>query len=114
MEPSSTTTLGSRSGASLADWMVMPVTVVAPTRGLTAKPEGLTGAGVRLSKLRYLVGLPSMTLATPSDPGLFDDEAKTGSPGWVTSFGAPVPRSSTSATCMQQPLAVVVSTTVHR
>jgi hypothetical protein len=59
----------------------MPVTRVAPTFGETTKPEGLMGSGLRLSKFRYLVGLPSIALATPSEPGLFEDEAMRGSPG---------------------------------
>jgi len=30
------------------------------------------------------VGFPSIAFATPSDPGLFAEEAITGSPGWAT------------------------------
>ena len=62
----------------------MPVTTVRPMEGETSKPEGLPP--VRVSKFRYFVGLPSMALATASEPGLLAEEATIGSPGWVTSF----------------------------
>src|SRR5205809_8101133 len=104
--------------ASLADCIEMPVTSVRPTEGLTANPDGenpLTAPSRPLSKFRYFVVLLSMALATPSEPGLLGDEAKMGSPGCVTSVGKVVPRSSTSAICMQQPLGVVrVALTVQR
>ena len=46
------------------------------------------GALVPESKFKYFVGLPSIALATPSDPGLLADEAIIGSPGCVTSLCA--------------------------
>src|SRR5438128_10279949 len=78
-EPSRTTVLGSRCGASLADSMLMPMTVVAPMDGVTAKPEGL--ASFAESKFKYLACVLSIALATPSEPGLLDEEAKMWSPG---------------------------------
>jgi len=44
-------------------------------------PDGLL---LLQSRFNYFVGLPSMALATPSDPGLFADDAINGSPGWAT------------------------------
>src|SRR6187431_2716245 len=105
--------LGSRSGASLADVTVTPVTRLAPIEGCTANPVGVL-AGVRWSKFRYFACVLSMALATPSEPGLLEEEATMGSPGWVTSGGRVPPNNSTSATCMQQPLGVWTSSTVHR
>src|SRR3954469_10574132 len=81
LEPARSTVFGSRSCSSFADWMRIPVTHVTPTEGLTMKPEGLMGSGRRESKFRYLVVLPSIALATPSEPGPFDDDAMIGSPG---------------------------------
>src|SRR6478672_8480954 len=111
LDPSKVTFLGSRSGPSLADCMDNPLTMVTPIEGLTTKPAG---ALVPESKFKYLVGFPSMALATPSEPGLFAEEAMTGSPGWVTSPGKIVPNNSTSAIWKQQVLGPWVSTTVHR
>src|SRR5437762_1303025 len=105
-DPSSITVLGSRSGASLADVMVMPMTTVPPIEGVTTNPAGT--ASLAKSRFKYFAWVLSMALATPSEPGLLDEEATTGSPGCVTSFGAPVPSNSTSATCMQQSLCVPV------
>ena len=97
-DPSNVTVLGSRSGPSLADSIVIPVTRVTPMEGETTNPEGLIGSVVfRESKLRYLVGLPSMTLATPSEPGLLDDDAMIGSPGCVTSCWAKAGHAAASA-----------------
>src|SRR5207247_3606303 len=107
------TVLGSRSGASLADFMVMPMTRVTPTDGETTNPEGGL-LGFRVSKFKYFASVLSMALATPSEPGLLDEEAMIGSPGWVTSFGALVPSSSTSPTCIQQVLLVATASTFHR
>src|SRR5947208_3408656 len=81
------TVLGSRSGASLADFMVMPVTRLGPIEGDTAKPDGGL-LGFRVSKFRYFASVLSMALATPSEPGLLDEEAMIGSPGCVTSVCA--------------------------
>src|SRR5712691_5896388 len=56
--------VGSRSGASLAEVMVMPPSNEAPLAGVTMKPA------LSLLKLRYLVALLlSMALATPSPAG---------------------------------------------
>jgi hypothetical protein len=60
--------------------MAMPVNHVTPTEGVTAKPAGLR-AGVLKSKFKYLFGVPSIALATPSVPGLLVEEAIIGSPG---------------------------------
>jgi hypothetical protein len=57
------------------------VTSVLPKAGETINPEGFPFAP---SKLRYFVGFPSIAFATPSDPGLFAEEAITGSPGCAT------------------------------
>src|SRR5882672_6243170 len=105
LQPSNVTVLGSRSGASLADVIVIPITRVTPTEGETANPDGGL-FGFRVSKFKYFAWVLSMAFATPSEPGLLDEDAKIGSPGWVTSFGAPVPSNSTSPTCIQQPLLV--------
>src|SRR5688572_10566659 len=105
LEPSKRTRFGSRSAASLAERTLMPMTVEAPMEGVTTNPEGGL-FGFRVSKLRYLVCWLSIALATPSEPGLFEDEGRIVSPGCVTSTGAPVPSSSTSATCIQHPLFV--------
>src|SRR5213592_4996296 len=107
------TVLGSRSGASLADFMVMPMTVLAPIDGVVANPDGGL-LGFRVSKFKYFASVLSMALATPSEPGLLDEEATIASPGWVTSFGAPVPSNSTSPTCIQQVLLVATARTFHR
>src|SRR5438045_9425869 len=80
------TVLGSRSGASLADVIVMPVTRVLPMEGETTNPEGL--ASLAESRFKYFAWVLSIALATPSEPGLLDEEAITGSPGWVTSLCA--------------------------
>src|SRR6267143_1751294 len=80
------TVLGSRSAASFADWMVMPMTRVTPTEGETTNPEGL--ASLAESRFKYFACVLSMALATPSEPGLLDDEAMIGSPGCVTSVCA--------------------------
>src|SRR5256885_7447642 len=85
-DPSRMTVFGSRSGASLADSMVMPVTRVIPTDGVTTNPEGL--ASLAESRFKYFASVLSMALATPSEPGLLDDEAMIGSPGCVTSLCA--------------------------
>jgi hypothetical protein len=78
LDPSSVTTLTSRSGASFAVCIERPVTSVLPKDGETINPDGLL---LLPSKLRYFVGFPSIAFATPSDPGLFAEEAMTGSPG---------------------------------
>src|SRR6266478_3838677 len=78
-EPSSMTVLGSRSGASLADVMVKPVTRLLPIDGVTTNPEGM--ASLAESRFKYFAWVLSMALATPSEPGLLDEEAMTGSPG---------------------------------
>jgi hypothetical protein len=52
--------------------------MVLPKDGETINPEAPPFAP---SKLRYFVGFPSIAFATPSDPGLFEDEAMSGSPG---------------------------------
>src|SRR5207249_9455071 len=82
-DPSSVSVFGSRSGASLADSMVMPVTRVAPTEGVTMNPAGLgpPGASASKSKFKYFAWVLSITFATPSVPGLLDEDAMTGSPG---------------------------------
>src|SRR5262245_1333448 len=92
LHPSMVTVLGSRSAASLADWIVMPITVAAPMAGLTANPAGFGPAGASLSrsKFKYFAWVLSMAFATPSEPGLLDDDAIIGSPGCVMSLGAPV------------------------
>src|SRR4029434_2314831 len=110
------TVLGSRTGASLADCIVMPVTRLRPIEGLTTNPDGMFGGvlSVAVSKFKYFACVLSIALATPSEPGLFDDEAMTGSPGCVTSGGHVLPSNCTSATCMQQSLAVATASTVHR
>src|SRR2546422_8782872 len=70
LQPSNITVLGSRAGASLADWMVMPVTTVGPIWGVTANPDGAFGGtlSVAVSKFRYFAWVLSMALATPSEP----------------------------------------------
>src|SRR5947199_10787413 len=110
------TVLASRAGASLGDAMVIPMTAVAATEGVTANPDGAFGGtlSVAVSKFRYFAWVLSMAFATPSEPGLLEEEATTASPGWVTSGGAPVPSNSTSATCMQQSLGVATARTVQR
>ena len=80
-EPSNLTNLTSRSGASFAVCIERPVTRVLPIEGVTIKPDGWLFFP---SKFKYFVGFPSIALATPSDPGLFADEAITGSPGCTT------------------------------
>src|SRR5687768_9041279 len=82
LDPSRITTFGSRLGASLADCMARPFTTVAPMEGVTTKPAGV--ALLARSRLRYFAVVPSMALATPSDPGLFEELAIMGSPGCVT------------------------------
>src|SRR5438045_579374 len=77
---------GSRSGASFADSIAIPVTQVTPTPGVTTKPAGL--ASLAKSRFRYLAGVPSIALATPSEPGLFAEEAMIASLGWRTFFCA--------------------------
>src|SRR5436190_1391947 len=104
---------GSRSGPSLADWMVMPETTVRPMAGETTKPEGGAGSPL-LSKFKYLVVLLSITFATPSEPGLLEEDAITGSPGCVTSGGSKPPSNSTSATCIQQVFTAAVFVTTQR
>ena len=83
LDPSIMTVLGSRSAASLADWIVMPMTADAPMLGLTANPAGFgpPAASASRSKFKYFACVLSITFATPSDPGLLDEEATTGSPG---------------------------------
>src|SRR2546430_8479607 len=78
-DPSRMTVLGSRSGASLADSMVMPVTRVLPIDGVTTNPEGL--ASLAESRFRYFAWVLSMAFATASEPGLLAEEAMIGSPG---------------------------------
>src|SRR5207237_10130598 len=78
-DPSSMTVFGSRSGASLADSMIIPVTRVLPIDGVTTNPEDL--ASLAESRFKYFASVLSMALATPSEPGLLDDEAITGSQG---------------------------------
>ncbi len=75
---------GSRSGESLADSMAIPVIQVTPTEGETMNP---VIPFVPASKFRYFAVVPSMALATPSEPGLFAEEAMMGSPGWQTLAG---------------------------
>src|SRR5438270_20894 len=94
-EPESTNDVGSRSGESLAEVRVRPVTKVDPTEGVTVNPVFV------MSKFRYFAWVLSMALATPSVPGLLDEVAITGSPGRVTSVGAKKPSNSTSDICMQ-------------
>src|SRR5438876_67283 len=77
--------------------MRMPVTRVTPTEGVTTKPEGLIGSGRRESKFRYLVVLPSIALATPSELGLLADDAMIASPGCSTFFCANTGAASTRA-----------------
>src|SRR5215471_5035939 len=98
--PSTVMALGSRSVASLADCIPIPVMTEAPTEGVTIKPASL--ASLAESKFKYLAWVPSMALATPSDPGLFDEEAITGSPGCATFFGALDPKNCTSPIWKQQ------------
>src|SRR3989442_3020685 len=74
-EPSNVTEVGSRSGASLAEVSVRPLTRVKPATGLTVKPV------FTISKFRYLFGVSSIALATPPEPGLFADLAPIGWPG---------------------------------
>src|SRR5438045_6996146 len=100
------TVLGSRSGASLADVIVMPVTRVLPMEGETTNPEGL--ASLAKSRFKYFACVLSIALATPSEPGLLDEEAMTGSPGWVTSVGKFVLRTSTSRTWTRRLVCVTV------
>src|SRR5438067_2422147 len=76
-EPSRIIVFGSRSGASFADSIARPVTATAPMDGVTTKPEGL--ALFAESKFRYFAWVLSMALATPSDPGLFEEEGMIGS-----------------------------------
>ena len=78
-DPSRMTVLGSRSGASLADSMVIPVTGVLPIDGVTTNPDDL--ALLAESRFKYFAWVLSMALPTPSEPGLLDEEAITGSPG---------------------------------
>ena len=85
-DPSRMTVLGSRSGASLADSMVMPVRRVIPTDGVTTSPEGL--ASLAESRFKYFAWVLSTAFATPSEPGLLEEDAMTGSPGCVTSLCA--------------------------
>src|SRR6266545_4042267 len=80
------TVLGSLSGGSLADVIVIPMTRVNPTDGETTNPAGM--ASLAKSRFRYFAWVLSIALATPSEPGLLDEEAITGSPGWVTSLCA--------------------------
>src|SRR5207302_10186054 len=105
-EPSKMTVLGSRSGASLADVMVMPMTTVAPIEGVTTNPEGL--ASLAESRFKYFAWVLSMALATPSEPGLLDEEAMTESPGCVTSGCEDVVRITTAAGKMARSLWVLV------
>ncbi len=69
---------------------------------------------VPASKFRYFAVVPSMALATPSEPGLLADEAMILSLGCTTFLGTETPSSCTSAICMQQVLGPAVLTTVHR
>src|SRR2546429_3873230 len=85
-DPSRMTVFGSRSGASLADSMVMLVTRVIPTDGVTTNPEAL--ASLAESRFKYFAWLLSMAFATPSEPGLLEEEAMIGSLGCVTSVCA--------------------------
>src|SRR6266496_1802291 len=103
---------GSRSVASLADSMLMPWIRVAPAEGVTMKPAGF--ASLAKSRFRYLAGVPSIALATPSDPGLFAEDAIIPSLGWRTFLGRRVPSNWTSAICMQQVLGPCVWMTVQR
>ena len=50
-DPSNVTVLGSRCGASLADSMLIPITRVNPTDGLTTNPDAL--ASFAESKFKY-------------------------------------------------------------
>src|SRR5207249_5032609 len=82
--------LGSRSGASLADFMVMPMTVLAPIDGVVANPDGGL-LGFRVSKFRYFASVLSMALATPSEPGLLGAEEQTSPLDSRSSLGARLP-----------------------
>src|SRR3954464_4757593 len=93
---------GSRSGASLADVILMPVTRVTPTEGVTMKPAG--AASLAKSRFRYFAVVPSTALATPSEPGLLDEEAIMGSPGWTTSLWAQVAAAHRKAAQAVRPL----------
>ena len=48
----------------------------------------LAMASLAESRFKYFASVLSMALATPSEPGLLDDEAMIGSPGCVTSVCA--------------------------
>ena len=85
---------------------LIPLITVWPTDGVTTKP--VTLALLAPSKLRYLFFVPSIALATPSDPGLLDEEAMTGSPGWITFGGVALPSNCTSAICIQHVLGTPV------
>src|SRR5437899_1335330 len=82
LEPSRVISLASRSGASLAVSMAMPQTQVTPSEGETTKPAVLVS--LAMSKFKYFAVVPSIAFATPSDAGLFAEEAIIGSPGWQT------------------------------
>src|SRR5439155_18056341 len=94
-EPERMYDAGSRSGASLAEVRVRPLTMVEPAVGVTVKPVLL------MSKFRYLFWVLSIALATPSEPGLLFEVATIGSPGTVTSVGATTASNWTSDICIQ-------------
>src|SRR2546421_3083318 len=70
--------------------MVMPMTRVTPTDGDTANPDGAFGGtlSVAVSRFKYFAWVLSMAFATPSEPGLLEEEAMIGSLGCVTSVCA--------------------------
>ena len=93
--------------------MARPTITVAPTDGVTAKPDGLKLAAAE-SKFRYLAVVPSIALATPSEAGLLAEEAKIWSLGTSTFWGDAAPRNCSSAVCILFWLGPWQASTVQR